>query len=814
MKHRPKPTAKRRRISEAPKSTARPGAKLATRPAKAAKRVSAEQARSFRAAIVESTDDVIIGKTLDGTIVSWNRAAERFYGYTAGEMIGRSVTLLQPPDLPDDVSRILECIRKGEKVERYETQRITKGGLRVDILLTVSPVWDEAGRLIGASAIAHDISELKRMEAQLRTSAEQYRLLFERHPQPMYVVERETRIFLAVNEAAVQKYGYSREEFLAMTLDRIRPAEELAKFQKYFAALPGRFNASGVWKHRTKDGRLFDVEITRDEIRYQNKDALLVVANDITERRRAEQALRESERRFRLITETISEVFWISSADNNTMLYVSPAYERIWGRPQASLYQAPQSFLEPIFPEDSEWAAEIINFKRAGEPFNIEYRIQHPDGNVRWIWDRGFPARDETGQLRCYVGVAQDITERKQLESQLRQSQKMEAIGQLAGGIAHDFNNLLTVIAGYGKLVLEGLGEDALTRRQMAAVLTAAERATLLTQQLLAFSRRKAVAQQVLNLNQVITEMEPILARLIGEHIELAAVPGQDLGTVQADPGQIEQILLNLCVNARDAMPQGGKLTIETANVELDDLYVRQHAGVKPGAYVMLAVSDTGMGMDQTTQLRIFEPFFTTKEKGKGTGLGLATIYGIVEQSGGQIWVYSEPGCGTTFKIYLPRLELRLAPEPAARPAQSGLPRGAETVLFVEDDAAIREMCCEALKSLGYEVLCAASGTEALGLAQQHAGQIDLLVTDLVMPGIQGRELAEKVAALQPSLRTLYISGYTDDALARSGGLGANTIFLQKPFTIDALARKLREMVIPSNQPADAAAAPGKRSQG
>src|SRR3989441_649940 len=388
---------------------------------------------------------------------------------------------------------------------------------------------------------------------------------------------------------------------------------------------------------------------------------------------------------------------------------------------------------------------------------------------------------------------AQEKAQRKQLEDQLRQSQKMEAIAQLTGGIAHDFNNMLTVILGYSELMLKRLPPDAPLRDDVEQVKEAGERASLLTKQLLAFSRKQVLQPKVLDLNTVLTNMDRMLQRLIGEDIALVAVPAPGLWHVYADPSQIEQVMMNLAVNARDAMPNGGKLTIETANVQLDDAYAHQHGPVQPGSYVMLAVSDTGCGMDRETQARIFEPFFTTKEPGKGTGLGLSTVYGIVKQSGGYVWVYSESGRGTTFKVYLPRVD---APaQPHAPPREAATLTGTETILLAEDDEILRPLTKGLLAKLGYAVLDAESADQALAVAGARQGPIHLLVADVVMPGASGRELARRLAQSRPETRVLYVSGYTDDAIVHHGMLEPGLNFLQKPFTPAGLARKVREVL-------------------
>ncbi len=401
--------------------------------------------------------------------------------------------------------------------------------------------------------------------------------------------------------------------------------------------------------------------------------------------------------------------------------------------------------------------------------------------------------RDAVGAEVGTLGVLKDIGERRHLEEQLRQSQKMDAIGQLAGGIAHDFNNLLTVIAGRAQLIISRLRPEEPIHRDATLVRATADRAAALTHQLLAFSRKQVLQPQVLDLNAVVAGMEPMLGRLIGENIDLAVIPAVGLGRVKADPGQIEQVIVNLAVNARDAMPEGGRLTVETADVELDAAYASRQLSVPPGPYVVLAVTDNGLGMDEPTRSRVFEPFFTTKGPGKGTGLGLATVYGIVKQSGGDIQLSSECGRGTSFKIYLPRVAEPTSPPPEARATAGPAPRGDETVLLVEDEAEVRDLAREILEASGYRVLQACDPHEAVLMAERHAGAIHLLLTDVIMPRQSGRALAERLRPLRPELQVLYMSGYTNEAIIRHGVLEPDTVFIQKPFTPAALGQKVRE---------------------
>jgi PAS domain S-box-containing protein len=503
--------------------------------------------------------------------------------------------------------------------------------------------------------------------AQALTASEaHYRVLFERNPNPLCVYDRETLAFLAVNEVAIRHYGYSREEFLAMTLEDLRLPEDVPRLRRQVAMSEEGLVEADESRHRKRDGSIIDVEITRHTLTFA-------------------------------------------------------------GRPAA-------------------------------------------------------------------LAMALDITKRKSLESQLLQAQKMEAVGRLAGGIAHDFNNLLTVIFASSDLMLKYLNADDPHRPDVEEIRKAADRAAALTRQLLAFSRQQLLVPQVLDLNALVANLERMLQRVIGEDVEFRTALAPALGAVRADPGELERVIMNLVVNARDAMPQGGMLTIETADAELGGLDAQEHLPVQPGRYVMLAVSDTGVGMDAAIKAHVFEPFFTTKEKGKGTGLGLATVYGIVKQSGGYIWVYSEPGRGTTFKIYLPRVEAEAEPlAPRSEPPASL--RGSETVLLVEDEEAVRNLTRKVLETHGYAVLPAAGGQEALRLASEYDGPIHLLLTDVVMPTMSGRELAGRLASVREETKVLYVSGYTDDTIVHHGVLEPGIAFLQKPFTPEALVRKLREVL-------------------
>ena len=529
----------------------------------------------------------------------------------------------------------------------------------------------------------------------------------------------------------------------------------------------------------------------------------LVVARQIVALREnakllAERATRATEARFVSLVEQSSDVITIIEP-NGKVLYESPSVERVFGYSVAEALG--RKLGEYVHPDSRAEVGEVMTrlCKKPGMRGHVEFRLLHKDGQYVDVEAVMTNLLDDPN-IRGIVINSRNIAERKKAEEalheseeQLRQSQKMDAVGQLAGGVAHDFNNLLAVIIGYSDLLLmrtSGLREDS--QRKIEQISKAANRAAGLTRQLLAFSRKQVLQPKSLDLNTVVGDMDKMLKRLIGEHIEMLTILDPKLGIVKADPGQVEQVLLNLAVNARDAMPSGGKLTIETANVVLDARYTQAHRSVEPGPYVMLAVSDTGVGMSHEVKARIFEPFFTTKEKDKGTGLGLSTVYGIVKQSGGSIWVYSEPGQGTTFKVYLPQVDQDADID--AAPASADY-RGAETVLLVEDEESVRQIANEILTMNGYRVLQASHGNEALNVSLQHEGVIDLMVTDVVMPVMGGPELARKLALTRPEMRVLYMSGYTDDAIVHHGVLLEGTAFVQKPFTAEAFSRKLREAI-------------------
>jgi len=521
-----------------------------------------------------------------------------------------------------------------------------------------------------------------------------------------------------------------------------------------------------------------------------------------TELKHSETALRESEIKFRQLAENIPEVFWLGSPDWQRIYYISPAYETIWGKSTESLYQNPMSWFESIHGEDREKMGAIfpISWQPPFDAFIFpEYRIMMPDGSVRRILARAFPILDETGSVQRIAGIAEDITDRRladetreKLQVQLLQAQKMESIGRLAGGVAHDFNNMLSVILGYTELALEQAGSDPQFQHPLMEIQNAATRSADITRQLLAFARKQTIAPRILDLNHTVESMLKMLRRLIGEDLSLIWVPGEKCGLVKMDPSQIDQILANLCINARDAITGTGIITIETDSVTIDESYCKDHAGFIPGNFILLTVSDDGCGMKREILDNLFEPFFTTKTPEKGTGLGLATVYGIIKQNNGFINVYSEPEKGTTFRIYLPCHE---SEEPMTQHRPDAIPdaRGNETILLVEDEPSILRMAASMIQRMGYTVLAAGTPEEALDMAGEYTGKIHLFMTDVVMPGMDGRELAQKLLPLHPEAKCLFMSGYTANVIAHHGVLDKGVHFIQKPFSKKDLAAGLRE---------------------
>jgi PAS domain S-box-containing protein len=581
-----------------------------------------------------------------------------------------------------------------------------------------------------------------------------------------------------------------------MTLADIRPTEDVAALRAAVEASPHELYRGGGWRHRRKDGSLMEVEIVSHRIELDgHRDAELVMVIDVTARLHAESALLERTDVLRAVVDDSPLAIIVLDLDLRITRW-NPSAERVLGWTAQEMVG--QSY-RAVIPEE-RWAEHTRlreDALRGHVTMDVETERRRKDGSLVDVSISVTVLRDPGGAVRGFAVVIADITERLRLETRLRQTQKMEAVGQLAGGVAHDFNNLLTVITSYSGLLLQELPADSPLRADVQQIGSAARRAASLTRQLLAFSRQQVLRPQPLTLNTVVSGLEKMLRRLVREDIQIVTELDPDLGAVEADPGQLEQVIINLVVNARDAMPGGGTLTIRTCDAELDDAYVARHpeAAVVPGPYVMLSVGDTGTGMTPEVEARIFEPFYTTKAPGVGTGLGLATVYGIVKQSGGYIWVYSEPGHGTIFKVYLPRAGVGSeVGKPEKRPATTRL-TGNESVLVVEDDSALRTVACRALRSYGYQVIEARNGRDALELCENYEGPIHIVVTDLVMPEMSGGELASRIAARHRGIRVLLMSGYTRDEVARRSIMRSGSAFIEKPFAADTLAAKVREVL-------------------
>jgi two-component system, cell cycle sensor histidine kinase and response regulator CckA len=758
--------------------------------------------------ILENIEEGYYEVDLAGNFTFINDSMCRIFGYPKGELMGMNDRQYADKENAKRLFQAFnEAYRTGEPHSGYDYEIIRKDGAKRYIEASILLQKDSSDKAIGFRGIIRDITERKRAEEALRESEEKYRTLVETSPDAITLMDLNLNIVMG-NQPALNLYGYENlQEVIGQSaFDFIAPEDRPRAIEDTRKMLETGSIETREYKLLRKGGVPFPAEVRASLILNVEKRplAFICVSRDITERKKAEETLKKSEERFKELYDDAPIGYFeyntdgrITSVNRTELEMLGYSLEEMIGRP-------PWKFIV-----EEDIARQQILAKLAGtmppvRGFERTYRQKGGGTFPAIVEDRLI--LDSGGKIKGIRATIQDITNLKRAEEekvslvdQLRQSQKMEAIGQLAGGVAHDFNNLLTVIKGYCQLSLAEMKESTPLRDTLEVINKAAEKAADLTRQLLAFSRRQIMEVRVLDINALLQNLDKMLRRIIGEDIELVTLLGKDVGRVKADPGQIEQVVMNLAVNAKDAMSKGGKLTIETANVELDQAYARTHVAVTPGPYVMIAVSDTGTGMPPEVTDRVFEPFFTTKGKGRGTGLGLSTVYGIVKQSNGNIWVYSEPGRGTTFKIFLPRVD-----EPAEKLKVQEIgeefPRGSETILVVEDDKEVRNLAVRILKRQGYTVLDGSYGDEAFSVCRQHKGPIHLLLTDVVMPGMDGRALSESLSQLHPEMKVLYMSGYTDDAVVRHGVMVKGINYIQKPFTVNALAKKVREVLEQSRQ--------------
>src|SRR6267378_760634 len=748
--------------------------------------------------IFENAVEGIFQATPEGRFITVNPALARILGYESADEVVETITdvIHQLYVNPEDRIEAARLEEQRGILAGFEFEAYRKDGGKIWLSLNRRSVRDQAGTELYREGSIEDITERKRAAEGLRESEARKRAILESALDCIVTMDH-AGLVVDWNPAAERTFGFMRADAIGKEMaDLIIPPKFREQHRRGLAhyltsgqgpVLGKRLELSAV----TAEGSEFPIELAINRIESEGLPMFTGYIRDITERKRAEQELSQSEERYRDLVENAHDIIYTHDLQGN-YTSMNKAGEVITGYPRQEALAL--NLAGTVAPEHQDKAREMLRRKLAGEKVTAyEMEIIAKDGhrvtveaNTKLVFHDGAPVGVQ--------GIARDVTERKQLEDQLRQSQKMDAIGQLAGGVAHDFNNLLTAINGYSDLALQRIDDNHPLRSYLEEIKKAGDRAANLTRQLLAFGRKQILQPLPINLNDVVTDMNKMLRRLIGEDIQLTAKLDLALERIKADPGQIEQVLVNLVVNARDAMPQGGNLTIETATVELDHEYADRHVGVLPGQYVMLADSDTGTGMDEATKARIFDPFFTTKEKGKGTGLGLSTVYGIVKQSGGNIFVYSEPGHGTTFKVYLP--QLATAPQKTeVKVAEPALPVGSETILLVEDEDVVRGLAQKILEQSGYKVLAASRGAEAIRLGAECTEAIHLLLTDVVMPETSGKEVADRLRELLPGLRVVFMSGYTDEAIVHHGVLDSNIEFIQKPFTPNALVKKVREVL-------------------
>ncbi len=714
----------------------------------------------------------------------------------------RSWERLVHPDDMHDVRAVLDAHLAGQTAAYEVEHRLRhRSGSWVWVLSRGKViVRDAAGKPLRAVGTHLDVTERRRKDDALRASEHKLAEVFRASPEFIIVSTKAEGRLIEVNPAFLTLFDHDRDAVIGRTAFDIGLWPTPDDRDRVVGQLDRRGHLQELeTQGRKRTGEIVEVLLSMAPITIDGQECILTLGIDISKRKKAEEALRESARRFERLVQNSSDVTVIADAEGWLRSISGPAKTMLGFEPTELLGLR---IFDVIHTQDAALARTVFSATTAnpGIAHRVECRFRHQNGN--WIptemvatsWLHDPLVHGVVLNIRDISERKNAETERARLQEQLQQATKMEAVGRLAGGVAHDFNNLLTVILGFADLAATNLATADPFQRYLKGITQAADSAASLTRQLLAFSRRQIVQPRVLSLNDLVENVRPMLARLIGEDVSLQAVLADDLGATRIDPGQFDQVLANLAVNARDAMPGGGRLTIETANIDLDESYCSSHADVRPGRYVMLAVSDNGQGMDETVKQRLFEPFFTTKTRGRGTGLGLAVTFGIVKQAGGTVEVYSELGRGTTFKFYLPRVT-EAAEALSEPPLSADVEPGYETILLVEDEASVRELAATTLAQLGYEVLVASDGSGALALAERRELPIALLLTDVVMPGMNGKELAERLRQAHPETRVLYTSGYTEDVIVLHGVLEDHLDFIGKPFSRQALARKVRQIL-------------------
>jgi PAS domain S-box-containing protein len=747
--------------------------------------------RELLSAIVEAAPTGMLLVDSNARIVMANQQIERTLGYVRAQLIGRPLDDLLPERSrqihPDHIAQFRSNPHPRHLGAGRDLWARHQDGRDIPVEIGLAPVRYKRHLYVLASVI--DITERRGAEERLRWLS----LAVDQGPTSVVMTDLAGNIEY-VNPKFTEVTGYTLDEVRGKNPRILKSGMTAPEtYRDLWNAITAGRSWHGEILNRKKDGTsywdamwVYPIRDARGAV-----TRLLALKEDVTHRKDAEQALRASEQRLRTLLETVNLIVLGLDANANVE-YVNPFFLKVAGYEREEVVG--KSWFQ-FLPERLRLGIEGVFRELLTQDLHPHYEnpILTRQGKERLIAWNNTVLRDPKGQPAGTLSIGEDITERTQLEAQFRQAQKMEAVGRLAGGVAHDFNNVLTAIFGYTELMLGDLPEDSPMREDLGEIRKASQPAATLTKQLLAFSRQQVLEPVVLSLNDLVQDIEKMVGRMVGEDVDVRLNLAADAGNVRADPGQLHQVIMNLAVNARDAMPTGGTLLLETGSADLTAEDAEAHRPMVPGRYVMLAVSDTGTGMDATTKAKIFEPFFTTKERGKGTGLGLSTVFGIVKQSGGYIWVYSEPGRGTTFKIYLPRVEEPVESAPTSRPM--GTLAGTETIVFAEDDAMLRPLSKGMLEKLGYTVLAAEDARQALELVRHHSGEIHLLVSDVVMPGKSGLDLARELEAVRPGLRVLFMSGYTDEAVVRHGLLERGTNFLQKPFTPAALARKVREVL-------------------